>query len=230
MENIHQALLFFIALIIALSVHEFGHAWVAWRLGDPTARQMGRVTLNPLNHLDPFGTVMIAVMAYAGIGIGWAKPVPVNPAYLSNPRKHLTMIAFAGPAMNLIQAFVTAGIWVGMIRFAVISPGVSTGPGALLFDGLQIFLSVNVGLFLFNMLPIYPLDGSKIISFFMPRALAFRFEKKMIELGAIPFYVLFGLEMLLGDRGMGPFSLILIPLMRFFINIIVAFWSILLNF
>lgn len=230
MENINQALLFFSALILSLSVHEFGHAWVAWKLGDPTARQMGRVTLNPMNHLDPLGTVMIAVMAFSGIGIGWAKPVPVNPMYLMKPRKDLTLIAFAGPAMNLIQGFVASGLMIGLHRFAIISSSATQGPAALINDGLKIFLMVNVSLFLFNMLPIYPLDGSKIISFFMPKQIAFKFEKKMMELGSMPFIILFVLEMLLGDKGLGPFSSILLPLMRLLYKFFIWFWYNLYSF
>lgn len=202
-------------MIISLSIHEFGHAFVAWKLGDSTARQLGRVTLNPLNHLDPMGTIMLVVLAFQGVGLGWAKPVPVNPYNLENPRRDMAWISFAGPASNFIQALLGAMILVALLRFQVIDSQHRVGVNGILFDGLRIFVSVNISLFFFNMLPIYPLDGSKIVAVFLPAPLAFRFEKKMIEWGMKPFIVLIVLEFLLQGKGMGPLSLILRPLINY---------------
>ncbi len=227
MSEIHSALLYFICIVMSLAIHEFGHAWVAYRLGDSTARSLGRVTINPINHLDPMGTLMLAILAFSQIGIGWAKPVPVNPMNLSDPRRDLMLISFAGPLMNLIQAFVVSGVLVALLNFGVLHPQANQGGLGLLKDGLYIYMVVNIGLFLFNMLPIYPLDGSKIISFFMPRPIAFKFESKMFEWGSKPFIILFIAQMLLGHNG--PFSLILGPAVQFLFGLLLSFWSIVLS-
>lgn len=149
MENI-IGLLFF--LLLGITIHEFAHAWAADRLGDPTARYMGRLTLNPMAHLDPLGTIMFLVSLVYGFGIGWGKPVPVNPR---NIRKlpvvtGMGLIALAGPLSNLLLAFVLALLW----RF-------STYPRLASFFVAGVF--ANVGLALFNLLPLPPLDGFDVL-------------------------------------------------------------------
>ena len=132
-------------LIFALCFHEFAHAWVAYKLGDPTAKQSGRLTLNPLAHLDPMGSLMILI-----IGFGYAKPVPVDARYLKNPRTDMMKVAFAGPAANLLLAFVGGTI----IRAHIV--------GGSLILMLYLFTQINIMLAVFNMIPVPPLDGSKI--------------------------------------------------------------------
>ena len=134
-------------LLFALVFHEFSHAWVANKLGDPTARYAGRLTLNPMAHLDPIGGLMILF-----VGFGWAKPVPVDIRYLSNPRVDMMKIAFAGPASNLLLAFIG-----GMI----LRLGFVHGTTAIM---IMFFTQINIMLAVFNMIPIAPLDGSRIFS------------------------------------------------------------------
>jgi len=139
-------------LLFALVFHEFSHAWIANRLGDPTARYAGRLTLNPIAHLDPIGGLMILF-----VGFGWAKPVPVDTRYLKNPRQDMMKIAFAGPAANLLLALIAGTI----IRI--------TGYMGVLTSMLIMFTQINIMLAVFNMIPIPPLDGSQIFSGLMVR-------------------------------------------------------------
>jgi len=139
-------------LLFALVFHEFSHGWVANKLGDPTAKNQGRLTLNPIAHLDPIGSMMILF-----VGFGWAKPVPVDSRYLANPRKDMMKIALAGPASNLLLAFL-GGILIRLTGYA--------GP---LTSMLILFTQINISLAVFNMIPIPPLDGSQIFSAIMIR-------------------------------------------------------------
>lgn len=134
-------------LLFALVFHEFSHAWVANKLGDPTARYAGRLTLNPMAHLDPIGGLMILF-----VGFGWAKPVPVDIRYLSNPRVDMMKIAFAGPASNLLLAFIGG---------TILRLGFVHGTMAMM---IMLFTQINIMLAVFNMIPIAPLDGSQIFS------------------------------------------------------------------
>ena len=134
-------------LLFALVFHEFSHAWVANKLGDPTARYAGRLTVNPMAHLDPIGGLMILF-----VGFGWAKPVPVDIRYLSNPRVDMMKIAFAGPASNLLLAFIGG---------TVLRSGFVDGTMAMM---IMFFTQINIMLAVFNMIPIAPLDGSQIFS------------------------------------------------------------------
>ena len=137
-------------LLFSLCFHEFSHAYVAYLLGDETAKYKGRLTLNPLAHLDLFGTLMILF-----VGFGWAKPVPVNPYSFRNPRTDMMKVAFAGPASNMILAFI-AGLIIRFINASHIPVGES------LFCAIYFFTYVNLALAMFNMIPVAPLDGSQI--------------------------------------------------------------------
>ena len=139
-------------LLFALVFHEFSHGWVANKLGDPTAKYAGRLTLNPIVHLDILGSLMILF-----VGFGWAKPVPVDSRYLANPRMDMMKIAFAGPAANLLLALIAGTI----IRI--------TGYMGVLTSMLIMFTQINIMLAVFNMIPIPPLDGSQIFSGLMVR-------------------------------------------------------------
>ena len=140
-------------LLFALSFHEFAHGWVANKLGDPTAKYQGRLTLNPTAHLDPVGSLMILF-----VGFGWAKPVPVDSRYLANPRTDMMKIAFAGPASNLLLAFI-GGTLLRIIGFKM-------DPYSTIF---HYFTIINISLAVFNMIPIPPLDGSQVFSGIMIR-------------------------------------------------------------
>lgn len=155
------------AILFALTFHEYAHAWAAWKLGDPTARNMGRLSLNPLVHLDPAGTIMLVITVMSGFGIGWAKPVPVNPGYLRNPRKDMVWIALAGPVSNLMLAFILVGIFTQISYEGVFSE--------TLRRMLQYGIIINLALAFFNMLPIPPLDGSRVLKGLLPVAQAQRY-------------------------------------------------------
>lgn len=143
-----------VAVLLAIDVHECCHAWVAWRLGDPTAKNLGRVSLNPLVHLDPLGTVMIFLTALTGFGIGWGKPVPVDPYRLrQGPMRGMGIVSLAGPAANLTTAAMLA------IPFRA---GMAFLPGIAL-EFLLVLAMVNIGLAIFNLIPLPPLDGYGVL-------------------------------------------------------------------
>lgn len=142
-----------LGILLALDVHEFFHAWVANQLGDPTARYMGRISLNPIVHLDPLGTIMMLFAAVYGRGIGWGKPVPVNPRNLRyGPRVGMGIVSFAGPFANLLTAAVIALPF--RLRMEL--------PGALSLLFLQVVF-INIGLAVFNLIPLPPLDGYGVL-------------------------------------------------------------------
>ncbi|MEN8188387.1 MAG: site-2 protease family protein [Thermodesulfobacteriota bacterium] len=156
-------------LLLALTLHEFAHGYVAFRLGDPTAKAMGRLTLNPLKHLDPLGTI-----AFFFIKFGWAKPVPVNPNYFKDPQKGMLWVALAGPATNLVLAIISA-IGVKLVWFIATTIGSPTLIQTVLrplYDTLVASVWINLVLCIFNFLPIPPLDGSRILSGLLPPDMA----------------------------------------------------------
>lgn len=164
LPDISQLLIMTPAFIFALTFHEFAHAWSANKLNDPTAKNEGRLTLNPLVHLDPVGTIMLFIVQF-----GWARPVPVNPRNLQNPRQDMMWIALAGPVSNLLLAFVLGWLYV------------NTAPSSemmVMFRAmLQFGIHINLILCFFNLLPIPPLDGSRIITGLLPQEQAYQFSK-----------------------------------------------------
>jgi Zn-dependent protease len=158
------AVLNLIVLLLSLTFHEFFHAWSAWRLGDDTAARMGRLTLNPVPHIDLFGTIILPLL---NAPIGWAKPVPVNPSRFNRSVKMTTgdiIVSSAGPLSNLLLGFVCAVVLGLLARFA--PAAVDTGSAGLAL--LTRFMIVNAGLAIFNLLPIPPLDGGHVAASLMP--------------------------------------------------------------
>ncbi len=152
-------------MVFAITVHEAAHAWVADKLGDKTARMLGRISLNPLRHIDPLGTILVPILAFLFIGFpfGWAKPVPVNWRNFKNPRKDMGIVAFAGPMSNLLMAV----IWSLVAKVGVlIHPFSQWVGGPLTFMG-EIGVFFNVALMVLNLVPIPPLDGSRVVNIFL---------------------------------------------------------------
>ncbi len=174
MESMIQKIIILtIPVLLAITLHEFAHGWVANRLGDPTARLLGRLTLNPIKHLDPIGTLAFFLTGM----IGWAKPVPVNILQLKDPKKDMMLVALAGPLTNIFLATVSAlflkflsitGLTYNLSLLPVIRP---------IYMMAQASVMINVGLAIFNFIPIPPLDGSRILTGLLPYRQALTFSK-----------------------------------------------------
>lgn len=169
MDSITNIIIMAPPLLLALTLHEYAHGYIAYRLGDPTAYNAGRLTLNPLSHLDPLGTI-----AFFFIKFGWAKPVPVNPNYFKNPRKDMLWVALAGPVTNLLLAVASA------ILLKVLAALATTLPYSAMLEAILVPLYrmilasvwINLVLCIFNFLPIPPLDGSRIVTGLLPEHMA----------------------------------------------------------
>ncbi len=195
------------SLLISITIHEFAHAWLADRLGDPTARYQGRVTLDPRSHLDPLGTIAILV-----IGFGWGKPVPFDPYNLKNPVRDAALIALAGPASNIILAFVIS-ILFGAANSLLTLPDLS-------LIVVQTVVFINVMLAIFNLMPVYPLDGSKIALALLPRQLAAEFEFFMQRYGTLVLIAL----IVPWTGGQSPVSLLVLPIIQFVTGLFSLLW------
>ncbi len=148
------------AVLLCLVVHEVSHGLAAYYLGDPTAKQSHRLSLNPIHHLDPFGLLMMMV-----VGFGWAKPVPVDPRYFRDPKKGMAITALAGPASNFVLAYLSAIVYSALYAVAVVRG--QTAGLALALEFFSMLLVLNIGLGIFNLIPFPPLDGSKVVAMFL---------------------------------------------------------------
>jgi len=182
-------------VLVSLTLHELGHAYVAWKLGDPTAKEQGRLTLNPIAHLDPLGTLMFALTALiANLPFGWARPVPVRPGYFRRPKEGMAIVAAAGPAMNFLIALVCLAV----IRHVEL--------GDLTAEVVENAYIVNIILGLFNLIPVPPLDGSRIVGVLMDRATYARW----IQLDQFGMLIVFGAFFIFQDE----FSTLLLDALR----------------
>ena len=209
-NNIGQIAISFIVLLFSLTIHEMAHAWTADRLGDPTARLLGRVSLNPLVHADPIGTILFPLVAMTtGLRflIGWAKPVPVNIRQLRHPRRDYVLVAAAGPASNLVLAVIAAVL----LRIVPVSPYTLNEPNvsAPLATFLAAAMQTNLLLAIFNMIPIPPLDGGNVLGGLLPPRLAYQYDSMIRPYGFILLYVL---------MFTGGFDKIIVPPYRFLIS------------
>ncbi|MFD1735120.1 site-2 protease family protein [Bacillus salitolerans] len=172
-----------ITLLIAFSVHEFAHAFVAYKFGDSTAKNQGRLTLSPLKHLDPVGTIALFLL-----GFGWARPVPVNRFFFKNPRLAGVLVSIAGPMSNFILAFLAFVIWFSLEALGV-TDGFSIGMIEMISQFFNIFISLNIVLFVFNLLPFPPLDGYRIVEDLSPPSVRARLTQYE-NYGVIIFLIL----------------------------------------
>ena len=186
MPDFQTLLIYIIPLLFAITLHEAAHGWVASKLGDHTARMMGRVTLDPTKHIDPIGTIaipLVLLLSSSGFIFGWAKPVPINFNALRNGKNGMIWVALAGPGANIFMAICWLFVMIIAINMNM----------AVLIEMGRIGILVNCVLAVFNLLPIPPLDGSRVISALLPNRLAYQYN----QLEQYGLYILLGL-MLLG--------------------------------
>lgn len=179
LPSLTDLLLTILAIVPAMCIHEYAHGWVSYKLGDPSPKYDGRLSLNPMHHIDPIGALFLVIFNF-----GWAKPVQVNPAYYKDPKKGMALVALAGPLANFILALICL-----IITNAIVA--VSGGHvGIVVYYIYQFFMlsaMVNVGLGVFNLIPLPPLDGSKVIAMFLPT----RWYIKYLQLEQWGFVLLF---------------------------------------
>lgn len=185
-----------IAVFMAIVFHEVAHGYMALRLGDPTAKNLGRLTLNPLAHIDPIGTILVpAVMILlTGMGFGWAKPVPINPRYFRNPFRGMLFVALAGPGTNIVIALVATVIGrlcltLVPLTLNIADPTFGTNLLTAFFKVLAYLVILNLFFAVLNMIPIPPLDGSRVLTYFLPT----EGRRIMLRLERYGFIIVFGL-------------------------------------
>jgi len=203
---------FIILLVIfgSITVHEFAHAKSAEMAGDPTPRMYGRVTLNPMAHFDPAGFIMIIITAFAGFGIGWGKPVPINPQMMHSPRWDSLLVTAWGPFSNFLMAIVAAIL----LKFLAIPSG-----NEFLFLFCMYAVVINVCLGLFNLIPLFPLDGSWIVKELLPPYVGGKFFLWNVRYGA---FILLACVLLLPLFGFHPVSMVLRPFQEFVLRFLLA--------
>jgi Zn-dependent protease len=207
-----------IGMILAISfpVHEFAHAWAAYRLGDGTAKLFGRLTLNPIAHFDPIGGLMLIVSGLIGFGIGWAKPTPVNPVNLRGGRDSEGIVAFAGPASNLVLAALGAI----PMRLLLAASDNGTRVPVIVLNVLAFFVLINIALLLFNLVPVPPLDGSKVMFSMMSARQEFQWRPVLQQYGFLLLIVVAFVPLLPGQQTVFGFIFekIGIPVVNFLIG------------
>ena len=211
---IQTIIIYAIPILFAITVHEVAHGWVASKFGDQTAKLLGRLTLNPIKHIDPIGTILVPaiLVTLGGFIFGWAKPVPVDFRNLRKPKQDMAWVAIAGPASNLIMAF----IWAGLIKIILMSGDATTGPVLALKEMCKVGIQINAFLMILNLIPIPPLDGSRVMTALLPPQLAYRYSK-LEQVGLIIVLVLLITGLL---------TKILMPFYYAFISLIIHIFSI----
>ncbi len=205
-----------IFLLVGFPVHEFSHALVAYRLGDGTAKMFGRLTLNPLIHLDPFGSALLVASALlGGFFIGWAKPTPVNPSMLRGGRRAEAWVAAAGPVSNLVMAGLAALALRAIVAFNLADSDASI----FVANVIYIFVFINVALFIFNLVPIPPLDGSKVLFSLMNPRTVWQIRPTLEQWGFLVLIVV----MIVPLNGISIGGRIVGPLMDGLVSVLVGF-------
>jgi len=205
LNQVTQILALVIPILFALTIHELSHGLVALHFGDPTAKNAGRLTLNPLAHLDPIGTLMLFIVHF-----GWAKPVPVNPAYFKDPKKDMIWVSLAGPVSNIILAFLT-----GMI-IRIVGMEMSNNFTFNFFKLMLYYsLTINLALAVFNLIPIPPLDGSKILQGLLPP----KYDEIMYNLERYGPFILLGIILFGRFTGVSIIGSIIWPFVNVFANL-----------
>ena len=197
-------LLYLPGLLIALTVHEFAHGYISYRFGDPTPKMQGRLSLNPVHHIDPIGFIMMVFFRF-----GWCKPVQINPYYFKDKRQGMLWVALAGPLANFLFALATAVLF-GLLSFVL--------PSSLYFSPIFIqvlvgILLYNINLGLFNLIPIAPLDGSKVLEGLLPPALAYQYQIWMNQ---------YGMLVLLAVMFTGVYRTLIAPLAGVMLNLMLS--------
>jgi Zn-dependent protease len=199
--DILQLVLSLVATFAAVILHEVAHGYVSWRLGDPTPKQQGRLTANPLAHIDPIGSIVVPLALWAMRSpflFGWAKPVPINPAFYRNPLKGTLYVALAGPLSNVAAALAAAGL--GRLILGVSDPfgsrtlSFTANLAQAVFLFLGIFVIINLVLAVFNLIPIPPLDGSRVLAYFLPA----HWRVRMAQIERFGMLIIFALILLGG--------------------------------
>jgi Zn-dependent protease len=204
-----------VTVLISLTVHEIAHGWVAYKMGDPTAKNLGRLTLDPRKHLDPIGTIMMLF-----IGVGYAKPVPVNSRYFKKPKLGMALTAAAGPAVNILMSFFATALY--LLFFRLYAGAFTAGQSSFavnclyyLYVFFYYFHMLNLSLAIFNLLPIPPFDGSRIAFIFLPERLYFAVMK-------YERYILLGVLVLMWS---GASFNVISTVAGFFSDLFIKFWS-----
>jgi len=203
-DMIQQLVLLVVPVLFSITVHEVCHGYAAYMLGDPTAKLAGRLTLNPIKHIDIVGMLVLFITRM----IGWAKPVPVDPRYFKNPRKDMMWVSLAGPASNLVLAFLFALVFKlvgGLLAASYLYP---------LAYMIQITIMINVGLAIFNLIPIPPLDGSHILEGLLPHDMAVTYARVVTPYGFIILLVLIFTRVV---------DIVIFPIIRAIVGILLSF-------